>query len=439
MNSRETMKINSDGVLEIGGIKATDLVEKYGTPIYVYDVAHIRNILKAFVRTINEEYGDGRVAYAGKALSITAMYKIIEAENAYIDVVSIGEMHTAINSGYGIGKAYFHGNNKLVKELEYALDNGIGTIVIDNNEEINIIDKLAAERGVKAKVSIRLNPGVEAHTHAYIQTAKADSKFGFSIANGDATIAIKAIIEKKNLIFQGIHYHIGSQIFDTDAFRLAVNVGTDYIAVLKNDYGIEIEELNIGGGFGVYYVDGDPKYDVEEYCNYLRIIIGVLKSDIATKNIKKPRLVIEPGRSIVAEAGVTLYQIGVVRQCGNIKYVCIDGGMGDNIRPALYQAEYEAVMANRANDKPVEQVHIAGKFCESSDIIIKNAMLPVARRGDLIAVFTTGAYGYSMASNYNRNPIPAVIMTENGKSDYAVKPQTLEDITRNDLIPEFLK
>lgn len=439
MNSRETMKINNDGILEIGGVKATELVEKYGSPIYVYDVAHIRNILKAFVRTINEEYGDGRVAYAGKALSITAMYKIIEAENAYIDVVSMGEMHTAINSGYGIGKAYFHGNNKLVKELEYAIDNGIGTIVIDNSEEISIIDRLAAERGIKVNVSIRLNPGVEAHTHAYIQTAKADSKFGFSIANGDATTAIKNITEKNNLIFQGIHYHIGSQIFDTDAFRLAVNVGTDYIAALKNEYGIEIEELNIGGGFGVYYVDGDPKYDVEEYCNYLRIIIGVLKSDIVTKNIKKPRLVIEPGRSIVAEAGVTLYRVGVVRQCGNIKYVCIDGGMGDNIRPALYQAEYEAMMANRACDKPVEQVHIAGKFCESSDIIIKNAMLPAARRGDILAVFTTGAYGYSMASNYNRNPIPAIVMTENGKSDYAVKPQTLEDITRNDVIPEFLK
>lgn len=439
MNSRETMKINNDGILEIGGVKATELVEKYGSPIYVYDVAHIRNILKAFVRTINEEYGDGRVAYAGKALSITAMYKIIEAENAYIDVVSMGEMHTAINSGYGIGKAYFHGNNKLVKELEYAIDNGIGTIVIDNSEEISIIDRLAAERGIKVNVSIRLNPGVEAHTHAYIQTAKADSKFGFSIANGDATTAIKNITEKNNLIFQGIHYHIGSQIFDTDAFRLAVNVGTDYIAALKNEYGIEIEELNIGGGFGVYYVDGDPKYDVEEYCNYLRIIIGVLKSDIVTKNIKKPRLVIEPGRSIVAEAGVTLYRVGVIRQCGNIKYVCIDGGMGDNIRPALYQAEYEAMMANRACDKPVEQVHIAGKFCESSDIIIKNAMLPAARRGDILAVFTTGAYGYSMASNYNRNPIPAIVMTENGKSDYAVKPQTLEDITRNDVIPEFLK
>lgn len=439
MNSRDTMKINNEGQLEIGGVTAADLVKQYGTPIYVYDVAHIRNILKAFVNTINEEYGDGRVAYAGKALSISAIYKIIEAENAYIDVVSMGEMYTAINAGFGIKRAYFHGNNKSVKELEFAIDNGIGTIVIDNEEEIELINKIAESRGVVINVSIRLNPGVEAHTHAYIQTAKADSKFGFSIANGDATAAIKKIITKAHLKFIGIHYHIGSQIFDTGAFRLAVNVGIDYLAVLKNEYGIEVEELNIGGGFGVYYVDGDPKYNIDEYCNYLRIIIGALKQDIAAKTIKKPRLVIEPGRSIVAEAGITLYQVGNVRINGNVKYVCIDGGMGDNIRPALYQAEYEAILANRANDKAEETVNIAGKFCESSDIIIKNAFLPKARRGDILAVFTTGAYGYSMASNYNRNPVPAVVMVENGKSDYAVKPQTPADIVRNDVIPEFLK
>lgn len=438
MNLRDTMKIDN-GELVIGGVSATALAKKYGTPLYVMDISYIRNVLRAFKSTIEKDYGNGKVAYASKAFSTTAMYKIIDQENACIDIVSGGELFTALNAGFDIKNAYFHGNNKLYSELEFAISNGIGTIVVDNYDEIDTVDTLAKEKGIIQDVLVRTNPGVEAHTHTFIQTATVDSKFGFNIGSGDATQAIKKILEKKNLCFKGIHYHIGSQIFDTNAFRLAINVGTDYIANL-NELGIEVDVLNIGGGFGVHYVEGDPKYSVEEYCNYLKVIIEALNQNIETKKIKKPMLVIEPGRSIVAESGITLYSVGTTKEVsGIIKYVYIDGGMGDNIRPALYQAEYEAILANRADEKPVETVSIAGKYCESSDIIIKGIRLPEAKRGDILAVFSTGAYNYSMASNYNRNPIPAVVMVEDGKSAYAVKPQTYEDIARNDVIPEWLK
>lgn len=438
MNLRDTMKIDN-GELVIGGVSATALAKKYGTPLYVMDISYIRNVLRAFKSTIEKDYGNGKVAYASKAFSTTAMYKIIDQENACIDIVSGGELFTALNAGFDIKNAYFHGNNKLYSELEFAISNGIGTIVVDNYDEIDTVDTLAKEKGIIQDVLVRTNPGVEAHTHTFIQTATVDSKFGFNIGSGDATQAIKKIVEKKNLCFKGIHYHIGSQIFDTNAFRLAINVGTDYIANL-NELGIEVDVLNIGGGFGVHYVEGDPKYSVEEYCNYLKVIIEALNQNIETKKIKKPMLVIEPGRSIVAESGITLYTVGTTKEVsGIIKYVYIDGGMGDNIRPALYQAEYETILANRADEKPVETVSIAGKYCESSDIIIKGIRLPEAKRGDILAVFSTGAYNYSMASNYNRNPIPAVVMVEDGKSAYAVKPQTYEDIARNDVIPEWLK
>lgn len=438
MNLRDTMKIENNELI-IGGVSATALAKKYGTPLYVMDISYIRNVLRAFKSTIEKDYGNGKVAYASKAFSTAAMYKIISQENACIDIVSGGELFTALNAGFDIKNAYFHGNNKLYSELEFAISNGIGTIVVDNYDEIDMVDALANENGIVQNVLIRTNPGVEAHTHTFIQTATVDSKFGFNIGSGDATQAIKKILKKKNLAFKGIHYHIGSQIFDTNAFRLAINVGTDYIASL-NELGIEVDVLNIGGGFGVHYVEGDPKYSVEEYCNYLKVIIEALNQNIETKKIKKPTLVIEPGRSIVAESGITLYTVGTTKEVsGIIKYIYIDGGMGDNIRPALYQAEYEAILANRADEKPTETVSIAGKYCESSDIIIKGIRLPEAKRGDILAVFSTGAYNYSMASNYNRNPIPAVVMVENGKSAYAVKPQTYEDIARNDVIPDWLK
>lgn len=441
MNYRESMKPNNDGELVIGGVKASDLSKKYGTPLYVMDVAFIKSVCNAFKDTINKCYeGFGAVAFASKAFSCKAIYAIMKQLDMNIDVVSSGEMYTAISSGFDISKAYFHGNNKLISELEFAVANKIGVVVIDNIEEIDLLDNICKKNGVVQKVNIRTNPGVEAHTHSYIQTAKIDSKFGFSIENGDAMQAILKILQCKNLSLNGVNCHIGSQIFDCNAFRLAVDVMTDFILEISKQTGYNVPELNMGGGFGVHYTKNDPKYTLEDYCNYINIIALALKDAIASKGIHKPRLVVEPGRSIVGESGITLYSVGNIRDIKGIKkYICIDGGMFDNIRPALYQAEYEAVIATKCNAPAEETVSIAGKCCESGDIIIDKIDMPKAKRGDLIAVFTTGAYGYSMASNYNRNAIPPVVMVENGKSDYAVKPQTFEDIVRNDNIPDFLK
>lgn len=441
MNYRQSMQPDSNDELVIGGVSATKLREQYGTPLYVMDVEYIKDICRAFKNTIASYYdGFGGVAFASKAFSCKAIYAIMKSLDMNIDVVSGGEIYTALSVGFDLSKAYFHGNNKLVSELEYAVDNNIGVVVIDNIEEIDILDDICAARGVVQNVNIRTNPGVEAHTHSYIQTAKIDSKFGFSVQNGDAMQAILKILKKKNLKLHGVNCHIGSQIFDTNAFRLAVDVMTDFIADITKLTSYKVPELNLGGGFGVHYTANDPQYTLDDYCNYVKIISLAIKDAVATKGIHLPRLMIEPGRSIVGEAGITLYSVGNIRDIKGIKkYVCIDGGMFDNIRPALYQADYEAVIATKCSAAPEEVVAIAGKCCESGDVIIDKIALPKAKRGDLIAVFTTGAYGYSMASNYNRNAIPPVVMVEGGRSDYAIKPQTYEDIARNDNIPDFLK
>lgn len=440
MNYRDTLRPNEKGELVIGGVTASELVREYGTPLYVMDVAYIKAVCRAYKQTIADVYGEGGVAFASKAFSTQAIYAIMKNMDMNIDVVSGGEIYTALSSGFDLSRAYFHGNNKLISELEYALDNNIGVVVIDNIEEVAILNELCRTRNMVQKVNIRTNPGVEAHTHSYIQTAKIDSKFGFSISTGDAMEAIDAILKSSNLKLNGVNCHIGSQIFDNNAFRLAVDVMTDFIVEINRRHNIEVEELNMGGGFGVHYTEADPKYTVDDYCNYIRIIADSIKNAIETKGIAKPRLMVEPGRSIVGEAGVTLYSIGNIRDIKGIKkYLCIDGGMFDNIRPALYDADYEAVLATDCNAARVETVAIAGKCCESGDIIIDKIDMPICKRGDIIAVFTTGAYNYSMASNYNRNPIPPVVMVENGKSAYCVKPQTYQDIIARDTIPDFLK
>lgn len=440
MNFRDTMKINGEGHLEIGGVDTVNIAKEYGTPVYVMDESYIRSVVRAYKNTIESAYGYGNLAYASKAFSSMAIYSIMKSEGVNIDVVSGGEIYTALKAGFDIKNAYFHGNNKLVSELELAMTNGIGVIVVDNIEDITVIDSIAKEKGIIQDVIIRTNPGVEAHTHSYIQTAKIDSKFGFSISNDDAMNAVKAAISAEHVKLRGLHCHIGSQIFDKHAFVVAVDVMTDFIVDIKRELNYDIDELNMGGGFGVHYTEEDPKYSVEEYCNYVKIIVNALNDAIESKRIKKPYLMIEPGRSIVAESGITLYTVGTIKDIKGIrKYINIDGGMGDNIRPALYEAKYEAINSTRALESPVEKVSIAGKCCESGDIIIKDVMMPKTERGDIIAVFTTGAYGYSMASNYNRNPIPAVVLVNDGVSDVIVKRETYDDIVRNDVIPSRLK
>lgn len=438
MNFRDTMNINNEGHLQIGGMDTCDLVKKYGTPLYVMDEQHIRNIIRAYKNTVDQTYGLGGVAYASKAFSCTAIYNIMQQEDAYIDVVSGGEIYTALMAGFDLSKAYFHGNNKLERELVFAIENNIGTIVIDNFDEIDMIENICRALDKTQRVLIRINPGIEAHTHTYIQTSKIDSKFGISIKSEEILKTINAINNTTCLQLAGFHCHIGSQIFDKNAFVLAIDVVTDFVKLLKNDYSIQVDELNFGGGFGVYYTDADPKYSVEEYCDYVKVLTDTLNAAVVAKDIKKPFFMIEPGRSVVAEAGITLYSVGAIKEIKDIKkYLMIDGGMFDNIRPALYQADYQAILANRANDKAEEVVTISGKVCESADNIVNNIQMPKAKRGDIIAVFSTGAYCYSMASNYNRNFIPPVVFVKNGKSDYAVKPQSYDDLVRNDNIPEL--
>lgn len=435
MNFKDTLKINANNHLEIGGVDTVELVKKYSTPLYVMDESYIRQVCRAYKNTIDTKYGYGNCAFASKAFSCVAIYKVMKDEGMCIDVVSGGEIYTALKAGFDLKNAYFHGNNKLEEELELAISNHIGTIVVDNPYEVEMIDAIAKKHNIIQNVLIRSNPGVEAHTHKFIQTANIDSKFGFSIKNGDALEVIKLIKSKTNIAFRGLHCHIGSQIFDKNAFKLAVEVVTDYVKELKDKEGIEIEELNFGGGFAVHYTEEDPKYNVEQYCEYVETLVDALNEAIKTKGIKKPYFMIEPGRSIVGEAGITLYSVGNIKDIKGVKkYLAINGGMYDNIRPALYEAKYEALLANRANDKNEEVVTIAGKCCESGDIIIKDIELPKANRGDIIAVMTTGAYCYSMASNYNRNTLPPVVFVRDGKSGLAVKGQTYEDIVRNDII-----
>lgn len=438
MNARDTLKINGKGHLEIGGMDTVDIAEQFGTPLYVFDEAHMRNMMRTYKNTIDTEYdGNGLVLYASKAFSCTAVYVIAGQENIGVDVVSGGELYTALKAGFPAEKIYMHGNNKLVRELAYALDNGVGNVVVDSFREADILDELAGGRGIKQNVLIRINPGVEAHTHAFIQTARTDSKFGFSTSDGSAEKMTEHVLSKKNLVLRGFHCHIGSQIFEKQSFVLAADKVMSFIAVIKEKFGFEAKELNIGGGFGVWYNDEDPKLQPADYADYLKALISEVKAKSDEYGLNRPYLLIEPGRSIVGEAGITLYTVGAIKDIAGVrKYVAVDGGMFDNPRYALYQSKYTVLIANRANEKCTEKVSIAGKCCESGDLIAVDAPLPEAHSGDILAVLTTGAYNYSMASNYNRNFIPAAVIVNDGKAEYIIQPQTYEDLTRNDVIPE---
>ena len=441
MNERDTLKINDKGHLEIGGMDAVEIAKKFGTPIYVFDEQHIRNMMRVYKNIIDRDYsGNGIVLYASKAFSCMSIYAIANQENIGVDVVSGGELFTAIKAGFPADKIYMHGNNKLISELNFALDSKVGTIVVDSYREADILDSLCAERKIKQNVLIRINPGVEAHTHAFVQTARTDSKFGFSVSDGAAENMTAHVLSKDNLVLRGYHCHIGSQIFEKQSFVLAANKVMDFMAKTKVRLGFEANTLNIGGGFGIWYNDEDPKLQLSDYADYLKSLISAVKNKAKEHNLKEPYLVIEPGRSIVGEAGITLYTVGAIKEITGIKkYVAIDGGMFENPRYALYQSKYTVLLANRANEECTEKVSVAGKCCESGDLVAVDVPLPKAESGDIMAVLSTGAYNYSMASNYNRNFIPPAVLANNGKADYIIKPQNYEDLVRNDVIPERLK
>ena len=440
MNTRDTLKINEKGHLELGGADCVELAKQFGTPLYVFDEAYIRKMMRVYRDTLANEYdGRGMVLYASKAFSCKAIYAIANSENIGIDVVSGGELYTALQAGFPAEKIYMHGNNKLDYELGEALDAGVGCIVADGYSEIDKIDAEAKKRGIIQNILLRINPGVEAHTHAFVQTATTDSKFGFSIQDGTAEKVTEYALQKKNVRLEGYHCHIGSQIFEKQSFVLAVEKCMQFAAQIKKKLAFEPTKLNLGGGYGIWYTDEDAKIPAEGYAEYLKALITEVKKQATEKGLPLPYLLIEPGRSIVGEAGITLYTVGAIKDIPGVKkYVAVDGGMFDNPRYALYESKYTPVLANRAAEECTEIVSIAGKCCESGDLIAVNVNLPKAQSGDILAVLSTGAYNYSMAMNYNRNLIPPCVLVNEGKAEYIVKPQTYEDLVRNDVVPKRL-
>ncbi len=411
--------------LEIGKVKVSELVNKYQTPLYVYDEGMLENIMKTYITNFKSNKFKTKVLFASKAFSTTSMVKLVNENGLGLDVVSGGELFTAINAKMDMEKVYFHGNNKQVYEFEMAFNNSLKHIVIDNYLELELLEKLAKEYNKHLNVMLRLNVGVEAHTHEYIITAHVDSKFGMAYMSNDYLKCLELLENSQNLELEGFHAHIGSQIFDMTAFYAEID---KMVKVLK-DFNKTLS-LNIGGGFGVKYTVEDKPIPIAEVC---KMIINHTEDALKLNNVKINELIIEPGRSIVAEAGYTLYKIGFQKQTPNKEYYFIDGGMTDNIRPCLYQAKYACDIANKMDEEKNKLVTIAGKNCESGDIIIKDAKLPKAETGDILVVYSTGAYGYSMSSNYNRLLTPAVVFVKDGKSREVVRRQTYEDLLRNDL------
>lgn len=428
----DCLNVNEKGHLEIGGCDTIDLAEKYGTPLYVVDENEIRKNCRAFVKSIEDNYnGHGTVAYASKAFSCMEMYRICKQENMSIDTVSAGEIYTALKAGFPAERIFFHGNNKTLDEIEFALDNNVGRIVVDNLTELEKIEKAAKKRNITAKIMFRIKPGIDAHTHSFIRTGQIDSKFGLALENGEAVVGVKRALALKNVELCGLHCHIGSQIFDISPFELAAEVMMDFIAKIKEEIGAEIKELNLGGGFGIKYTEEDKP---APYSDYMNRVAAVIKKKAEEHSMELPFIIIEPGRSIAGAAGITLYTVGAVKEIENVRtYVSIDGGMTDNPRYILYQSTYEILCANKANEPKTEKITLAGKCCESGDLIQENAMIQKVVPGDTIAVLSTGAYNYSMASNYNRIGRPAVVMTNNGESRIIVKRESFEDLVRNDV------
>lgn len=427
-------KMNTDeqGQLLIGGCKAADLVREFGTPLYVMDEEHIREKCRGFKNSFRHEHLSTEVIYASKAFLNIAMCKLIEEEGLSLDVVSGGELFTAVAAGFPMERIYFHGNNKTDSELIMALKVGVGRIIVDNRHEIARLEKLCKQLNKEIRVLLRVNPGIEAHTHEYIQTAMHDSKFGESIYDEDLCEIIGFCQKSDYISLKGFHCHIGSQIFEEKSFHNAAKVMIGFLAKMQRDCAFITEELNLGGGFGVYYVDGDEPINIE---NCLGNLLNTINEEYHEAGSSTLKVMIEPGRAIVANAGCTLYTIGGIKDTyGGKRYVFVDGGMTDNPRTALYDAKYEAVIANKVLDPNTNQVTVAGKCCESGDIIIKDISLPNAESGDILCVTNTGAYNYTMSSNYNRIPRPAVIFVKNGQTKIAVKRETYEDLIRNDLI-----
>lgn len=417
--------------LYFDGCDTVELAKKYGTPSYIVSKTEIKERFEQLRECFLDKYENTRVAYAAKAFFPIAMAKFVSEEGMCVDVVSGGELYTAIKAGFPAERIEFNGNNKLKNEIESAIDYGVGRIIIDGTNELDMIESYCKEIGKKAKVLYRITPGVKSSSHDYIVTGKKDSKFGIPLDDEIIMPAVKRAMDSDFVELLGFHFHVGSQLFENEPYLKAMDIVLELLDKLNEAYGFVPLELNVGGGFAVTYINEErPPYDF-----FLDPIMKKIECYFEQKNINRPAVVIEPGRSIVAEAGLTLYTAGSIKTIPGIrKYLAVDGGMTDNIRPALYQAEYRCYVANKAGEKPYDEVTVCGKCCESGDVIIKDAILPKAESGDIIAVLATGAYGYSMASNYNKMPIPPVIFVEKGESKLIVKRQSYDDMLSNDVI-----
>ena len=430
-----TTKINNSGNIEVGGCDLVELADKYGTPLYVLDEETIRSICRDYKEAF-KSYPKVNMMYASKALCTTATSAIIASEGFGFDVVSAGEIYTVHNADVDMKKVLFNGNNKSFDELELAIELGVGRISADNFFELSLLNEIAKSHNKIVDILLRITPGIECHTHEYIQTGHLDSKFGFDLTQIDEAVEL-ILNDYTNLKLHGLHAHIGSQIFETSIYGDEIEILVKEIARLDEKFGLKLDEINIGGGLGVKYTETDcppSTFTIAE------IVISRLNKCIEKYNIEAPTLFIEPGRSIVSTAGVTLYTIGSSKQVPKGKlYVAVDGGMADNARPSMYQAEYSAQIANKPNLELAQTVTIAGRFCESGDILIKNIKLPKIEEGDVLCVYNTGAYNYSMASNYNRVQKPAMVLVNNSQSDIIIERESLKDLVAHDLIPDRLK
>ena len=429
----DNLNVNSLGHLTIGKNDAVDLAKEFGTPLYVMDEDQIRANCRMYKNAMDQYYGgNGLILYANKAFCSLFTCKIAKEEGLGLDVVSGGELYTAIKADFPMEKICFHGNNKTYDELKMAVENNIGHVVVDNVYELHTLDEIAREMGKIQNIMFRIKPGIDAHTHSFVQTGQIDSKFGVALENGEAFDIIEEASKLDNVKVTGVHCHIGSQIFDIEPFKKAAEVMMNFIADIRADLGVEIEELNLGGGYGIRYTESD---DPVPYDEYIKHVSEVVKKTAEKRGIKTPFIFMEPGRSIVASAGVTLYTVGGVKDIKNVrKYISVDGGMADNPRYIMYQSEYEALVANDALREKCEKVTIAGKCCESGDILLNDALMPKIEVGDTLAVLATGAYNYSMSSNYNRIPRPAVVAVKDGKARVVIKRETYEDLVKNDLM-----
>lgn len=429
------LSINSENHLVIGQHDTVELAKKFGTPLYVLDEDLMRDNCRAYKNAIDTYYdGHGLVLFASKALCTMYTGRLVAEEGLGADVVSGGELYTLYKAGFPMEKVFFHGNNKTPDEIELALNCGVGHIVVDNKYELELLNRIANEKNVNQRILFRIKPGIDAHTHDFVKTGQIDSKFGVALENGEAYEIHKLALSMSNIQIDGVHCHIGSQIFDVEPFCEAAKVMIGFIADLYDKLGIKVKILNLGGGFGIKYTATDDPIALSEY---IHKVTNVVKALAQEKGIDLPFLVFEPGRSIVASAGITLYTVGCVKEIENVRtYVSIDGGMCDNPRYILYGSKYTAILANNASAEPVAPITIAGKCCESGDLIQEHVMMPQIHVGDTLAVLATGAYNYSMSSNYNRIPRPPIVAVSGNEAKIIVKRETYDDLIKNDVLEE---